>query len=128
MTSSIPNMSPYTYSISQQGASGKLYVPVQPTAVIYAQFDHISGVAARNGQHGISLTKIQILNTLIDNLTKLKTEPLSNETSNISNERADALIKTYQQQIAQTVQLAKMSSVGLAGVKPEVGALFAIDA
>ena len=65
MMTNISNLSPYSYNgIASGGASGKLYVPVNPANVIYAQFDHISGVAAKKGQHGVSITKIQILKKL----------------------------------------------------------------
>ncbi len=117
----------YSYNISG-GASGKLYVPVKPSAVIYSQFDHISGVAARKGQHGVSVTKIKILNTLIDNLTKIKSTPMEEKASLMSNEQADVLIKNYQHQIAQAMEAAKTSPFALAGARPEAGALFAIDA
>ena len=54
MMTNISNLSPYSYNgIASGGASGKLYVPVNPANVIYAQFDHISGVAAKKGQHGV---------------------------------------------------------------------------
>ena len=46
MISNIRNLNPYSYPVSANGLSGKLFVPVNPTAVIYAQFDHISGIAA----------------------------------------------------------------------------------
>ena len=121
-------MSPYNYPISSSGASGKLYVPVNPAAVIYAQFDHISGIAASEGQQGVSISKIQILNTLIDSLTRIKNQPLAAAASNISSEEADALIKSYQQQIEQTVQAAKTTPFALTGARPEAGMLFSIDA
>lgn len=128
MTSSISNMSPYSYNISSSGASGKLYVPVNPSAVIYAQFNHISGVAAHEGQHGVSVSKIQILNTLIDNLSRIKAEPVDQRTTKMTNEEADALIESYQQQIEQTIQAAKTAPYLLAGARPDTGALFSIDA
>lgn len=128
MTSSISNMSPYSYNISSSGASGKLYVPVNPSAVIYAQFNHISGVAAHEGQHGVSVSKIQILNTLIDNLSRIKAEPVDQRTTKMTNEEADALIESYQQQIEQTIQAAKTAPYILSGARPDTGALFSIDA
>jgi hypothetical protein len=72
MISNITNLNPYSYHVSSSGASGKLFVPVNPSAVIYAQFNHISGIAAPKGQNGVSLSKIQILNSLIDNLSRIK--------------------------------------------------------
>lgn len=132
MMTSMHNLSPYSYNgITSGGASGKLYVPVSPSSVIYAQFDHISGVAAKGSQHGVSISKIQILNTLIENLSKIKatskTNPAVKET-HLSDEQLDVLIKNYQQEIKQTVSLAQNTQYGLAGAQPQAGALFAIEA
>lgn len=131
MMTNISNLSPYSYNgIASGGVSGKLYVPVNPANVIYAQFDHISGVAAKKGQHGVSITKIQILNTLIENLTKIKTQSSSSEYQqmHLSDEQVDVLIKNYQQQIKQAVTQAQSVQYTAAGINSLSGALFAIDA
>lgn len=132
MISSINNLNPYSYHITSSGSSGKLYVPVNPGAVVYAQFDHISGVAAGKNQHGVSLTKIQILNTLIENLSRIKPQSQNanaqESTSPISEEQANVLIKTYQKQIAQAVQAAKTTPYMLSGATPDIGSLFSVNA
>ena len=131
MMTNISNLSPYSYNgIASGGASGKFYVPVNPANVIYAQFDHISGVAAKKGQHGVSITKIQILNTLIENLAKIKTQSSSSEYQqmHLSDEQVDVLIKNYQQQIKQAVTQAQSVQYTAAGINSLSGALFAIDA
>lgn len=135
MMTNISNLSPYSYNgIASGGASGKLYVPVNPANVIYAQFDHISGVAAKKGQHGVSITKIQILNTLIENLAKIKTQSSSSSSSSeyqqmhLSDEQVDVLIKNYQQQIKQAVTQAQSVQYTAAGINSLSGALFAIEA
>ncbi len=127
MISNITNLNPYSYHVSSSGASGKLFVPVNPSSVIYAQFDHISGIAASEGQQGVSVSKIQILNTLIENLSRIKSNPNTPKTLQVSEEQADALIKNYQQQIAQAVQ-ATQTAFALNGARPNIGALFSIDA
>ena len=40
---------------SAQTAS-KLYVPVNKSSLLYSHFDHVSGVAAKKGQNGISIS------------------------------------------------------------------------
>lgn len=127
MISNITNLNPYSYHVSSSGASGKLFVPVNPSSVIYAQFDHISGIAASEGQQGVSVSKIQILNTLIENLSRIKSNPNTPKTLQVSEEQEDALIKNYQQQIAQAVQ-ATQTAFALNGARPNIGALFSIDA
>ncbi len=129
MITNLSLLNAYSYnSFISGGTSGKLYVPVNPAAVIYAQFDHISGVAAQGKQTGVSISKIQILNTLIDHLAKIKITPQPDTNSSITPEYADALIKNYQAQIQTAVQLAKSEPYALAGIQPQAGALFSIEA
>ena len=98
MTSSLGNINAYSFSGSMSASAGKLYVPVSKSALLYSHFNHVSGVAAKPGQNGVSISKIQILNSLIDRLAAIKNKPKDSITD-ISNEQADALIKNYQQQI-----------------------------
>ncbi len=127
MTSAIGNYSnAYSYSgaVGSSGAAGKLYVPVSKSALLYSHFDHVSGIAARSGQEGVSISKIRILNSLIDRLSAIKNQPKESITD-ISDDQAQVLIEQYQKQIQQTV--AQQPYV-LAGAKPQAGVLFAIDA
>ena len=77
-----------------------------------------------------SITKIQILNTLIENLAKIKTQSSSSEYQqmHLSDEQVDVLIKNYQQQIKQAVTQAQSVQYTAAGINSLSGALFAIDA
>lgn len=128
MISNITNLNPYSYHVSSSGASGKLFVPVSPSAVIYAQFNHISGIAAPKGQSGVSISKIQILNSLIENLSKIRgAENSPKKNVHLTDGQVDALIKNYQKQIAQAVQ-ASQAQFMLNGAKPEAGAVFSIQA
>jgi hypothetical protein len=125
MLYSIGTLNPYSYgSFASGSSSGKLYVPVNPMAVVYAQFDHISGIAARQGENGVSISKIQILNTLIEHLTAIKAEPKTG-TANMSDKQVDALIRNYQKQIQQAVH---STPYILSGAQPQSGALFSINA
>ena len=127
MTSAIGNYSnAYSYSgaVGSSGAAGKLYVPVSKSALLYSHFDHVSGVAARSGQEGVSISKIRILNSLIDRLSAIKNQPKESITD-ISDEQAQVLIEQYQKQIQQTVA---QKPYVLAGAQPQAGALFSIDA
>ncbi|MBQ0050686.1 MAG: hypothetical protein KBT11_01325, partial [Treponema sp.] len=58
------NVNSYSYNAIASGGSGKLYVPVKPSNVIYSHFEHVAGVAAKPNQQGVSISKIQILNSL----------------------------------------------------------------
>ena len=128
MITNIDTLNAYSYNSFIGGAGSKLYVPVSPASVIYAQFDHISGVAARGSQPGVSIKKIQILNTLIDHLTQMKSQPQPQAAADtLSDEAADALIQSYQSQLQTVVQQAKTMPYALAGVQPQPGVLLNIQ-
>lgn len=120
--------SAYSSTISG-GAGGKLYVPVNQALLLYSHFDHVSGFAANSGQNGISISKIRILNTLIERLTAAKSGAVKNtEAAPQSPEQLDALIENYQQQLRQTVKAAEVTPYMLAGARPETGMLFTLTA
>ena len=125
MTSSLGYINAYSYSNSMvsSGSAGKLYVPVSPSSLLYSNFDHVSGVAAKRGQQGISISKIRILNTLIERLSAIKNEP-KDSISDISDQQADVLIKNYQKQI----QEAAKNTYIINGAQPLAGSLFQIEA
>ena len=125
MTSSIGNINAFSYSSNIiNGAGGKLYVPVTKLSLVYSNFDHVQGVAAKRGQNGVSISKIQILNALIDRLSQIKNQPKESITD-ISDQQAEALIKNYQEQIQQAV---KQSAYAYTSLKAETGVLFSLDA
>lgn len=121
-----------SYSNFVSGGSGKIYVPVKPMSVVYAQFDHVSGFAAKNGQSGVSVSRARILNSLIDQLITMKAQPSSNAQlggrERMSDEQIDAMISQYQSQIQNIVETAKQTPYALAGMMPDVGAGFSISA
>ena len=125
MSSAIGNFNTFSYSsIASSGVSAsKLYVPVSKSALLYSHFDHVSGVVAGNGQKGVSISKIQILNSLIERLSALKKEP-KESISDISDDQADALIKQYQKQMQQAIQTPYI----LSGAQPMAGDLFSTNA
>ena len=60
MISSLGNMNAFTYSTISSAGTGKLYVPVSQNSLLYSHFSHVSGVAAKNDQSGVSISKIRI--------------------------------------------------------------------
>lgn len=114
-------------NISSSNAA-KLYVPVSKSVVLYSHFDHVSGFVAKNGQNGISISKIQILNTLIDHLSSIKSGKIPAAVKNSTPEQIDSMITNYQTQIRQAVKAADSVPNGVAGARPEPGVLFSINA
>lgn len=107
----------------------KLHVPVKPVNVIYTQFDHVSGVAARPGQHGITVTKAQILDSLIDQLVSMKAQKMEQRPQMPGDaERIDTLISDCQAKLQTSMQIAEATGYGLAGAAPQVGVVFGVYA
>lgn len=123
------NASSFNYSgVVSNGGHGKLYVPVAQQNVIYAHFDHVTGVAAKPNQNGVSISKIQILNSLLNQLISMKSKPqLDAKVEEMSDSQLDALIQSTQTKIQTNIQVAQATGYGLAGAAPEPGAVFSLD-
>ena len=123
------NANSFNYSgVVSNGGHGKLYVPVAKSNVIYAHFDHVTGVAAKPNQKGVSISKIQILNSLFNQLISMKSQPKPNiAPENMDDSQLDALIQSTQSKIQTNIQVAQATGYGLAGAAPEAGAVFSLD-
>lgn len=108
--------------------TNKIYVPVQKSSLLYSHFEHVSGFVANKGQNGVSVSKIQILNALIDHLSSVKNGKQPAAVKNASPEQIDSLIDNYQTQIKQAMKAAENAPYIMSGTKAEPGALFSIDA
>ena len=88
----------YAISASQ---SGKKSLPVAPGLVIYSHFKHVSGTPAPEGTYGVSISKLKILDTMIEQLTKMKSQHTASLglSSESDEKRINALIEQYQQQM-----------------------------
>jgi len=110
------------YAISA-AADGRMSLPVSPSQVIYSHFKHVSGTPAPEGTSGVNITKLKILDTLIEQLSKMKNQSFSEfgiEGEQDEN-RINALIDQYQKQIKAA------QAVGVyAPIAPATGALFSI--
>lgn len=126
MVSNINSVNVFSYS-SVAGSAGKVRVPVQPSLVIYSQLEHISGVAAKQNQKGINITKIQILNTLIDRLTSAKQNPMPSNVDDVTDtKQIDALIKNFSDQVQLAVSAAESTIFTVPTVPAQTGAIFSV--
>jgi hypothetical protein len=106
-------------------SDGRMSIPVAPSQMIYSHFKHVSGTPAPEGTSGVNISRLQILNTLIDQLQKMKGDS-SIDTSLINEQdekRINTLINQYQQQI-KAVQSASIYTPAA----PATGLLFNIAA
>jgi hypothetical protein len=91
-------------------------LPVAPSAYIYSHFRHVSGVPAPEGVRGATISRLKILDTLIEQLARLKERPgpLRKEEGGTSEERINALIEQYENQIRSAFPAGAKASSALA--------------
>ncbi|MDR2702579.1 MAG: hypothetical protein LBB72_09120 [Spirochaetaceae bacterium] len=78
--------------------SNRMSLPVSPASYIYSHFKHVSGVPAPEGTHGVAVSRLKVLDVLIEQLSQMKKKP-DLAPDNLSNEQIDALISKYEGQI-----------------------------
>ena len=115
------------YAISA-AKDGRMSLPVSPSAYIYSHFKHVSGFPAPEGTTGVNISRLKILDTLIDRLTTLKNQPSADFglLGSESDKRIDALIEQYQKQIQTMLATGSATPYGIAA--PATGLLFNITA
>jgi len=88
------------YAITASSA-GRTSLPVAPGLVIYSHFKHVSGTPAPEGTQGVNISRLKILDTLIEQLSRMKSRE-NMEFGNLDGsdeERINILIEQYQKQI-----------------------------
>lgn len=80
-------------------SSNRMSLPVSPVHVIYSHFRHVSGVPAPEGSRGVAITKLKILDVLIDQLAQMKKKPEISLDSAPTDQQIDVLIEKYEGQI-----------------------------
>ncbi len=113
----ILNPTPYGSMVNGGVGSGKIYVQVEPNQVVYSQFEHVSGYAStKNSDSGVSVSKINILNTLIDQLVKIQNNTTKPKLpTDLTDSQVDAIIKDYQDKIQNAINTAKTNPFALSG-------------
>lgn len=91
------NFVPLGYIYAARYGEGRATVPVLRSQALYANFAHVSGVAAQDGTAAYSIDKLHILEVLIDRLESVKSQPLpaAEAPSSLKAPRVDALIQQY---------------------------------
>jgi hypothetical protein len=111
-------------------------LPVASSAYIYSHFEHVSGVPAGEGSRGVTVNRLKILDTLIEQLARLKKqpEPSWGAAGQTNENRLDALIEQYENQLrsaravsVRTVGAAAPYSPAASSPAP-LGAVFSLSA
>jgi hypothetical protein len=122
----------YAINASQSSVSHgvKASLPVAPSAAIYAHFKHVSGVPAPDGVQGVNINKLKIIDTLIEQISKMKkqpdfagAQPLTDMSGQSDEKRINALIDKFQNQVRQAVN----TNGPYAPTAPVTGAIFNIS-
>ena len=71
------NYVPLSYVYAARYGEGRATVPVLKSQALYANFSHVSGVAAQDGTAAYSIDKLHILDVLIGQLESVKSQPLA---------------------------------------------------
>jgi len=118
-----PNFGYAITAASRGGAS----LPVAPGMLIYSHFKHVSGTPAPEGIQGVNITKLRILDTMIEQLSRMKSRQMADDSNQSlpidgnNEKRLDALIEHYQSQIKTAHSAAVYTPAA-----PAAGALFSI--
>lgn len=111
------------YSSRLFQSNQRMFVPVRPMHTVYAQYRHISGRPAVGGQKTVSLSRIQLLNSLINNLQRIQRDPSG---FRVSEEHSDALIQKYAAELHQAMKSIP-ESFGTLGGAAHAGMVFSIS-
>jgi hypothetical protein len=100
-------------------------LPVSSSNYIYSHFKHVSGVPAPEGVQGVSITRLKILDVLIEQLSQIKQrgDASLRPAGPMSDEQIDALIEQYEGQIRQA-QAASVAMPYKPAPAAPAGALF----
>ena len=96
--------------ISNASQGGKMSLPVDPSRLIYSNFEHVSGIAAPEGSQGITISRLKIIDVLIGQINQIRRDAINNQSNRFnqlnqlpldSPENMDALIQNLENQIRQ---------------------------
>ncbi len=125
------NYVPLSYLYAARYGEGRATVPVLKSEALYANFSHVSGVAAQDGSAAYGIDKLHILDVLIGQLESVKSQPLASAeaSDSLNSGRVDALIQQYGAEVhaiatAPALPYAPSASMALA----EPGMLFSMAA
>ena len=83
----------------------KTALPVSRANYIYSHFRHVSGVLAPEGNRGVAVNKLKILDTLIERLNQLrKLESYPMKSKEVNEDKLDLLIQQAESQIRDALR------------------------
>lgn len=99
------------YSQIATAQNGKIGLPVASHSVLYSHYEHVQGYSARENSPTVPISKIRILNNLIDNLSRMKGDSsLRNSITapeKMSSEAIGHMIDSYAKELHRVVTAAQ---------------------
>jgi len=117
----IPNLS---YTAAQYG---KMSLPVDPSLLIYSNFEHVSGMVAPKGTQGVSISNLNLLDVLIGMVSRINKTPVTHAPANVDPTKGvNSLIESMKHHIMKA-QEANKAMPYHPSPKAESGLLFNIS-
>ena len=86
--------------IQTMAQGGKVSLPVDSSSLVYSHFEFVSGMPAPQGTEGISISRLNLLDVLIGQLSQLKQAASSQSPVN-PFQGMDSVIENFNDQIRQ---------------------------
>ena len=93
----------YALNASASG-SGKVSIPVEPSSLVYSFFKHVSGVPVSEGSKGVAISKLNILDILIEQVQQIKKTGNAAIHIQMPEDRLDSLVEVYKNQFRQAAE------------------------
>jgi len=110
---------PSVYNIADN--SSKIEVPVPSSVSVYAQFKYVRGVPASSGQNPVSLSRAQIIDSMV---SYLNNSPDKYEL----DKREDFTLQELGQEVHKVVNDSKPAFHSMPGISMDTGLIFNLSA
>ena len=84
-------------------SNGKIALPVDPGSLIYSHLKNVSGIPAPEGSNGINISRLNILDVLIEQIRQIRETP-EIITEDLPVYMQDAMIDSIQSQILYAME------------------------
>ena len=105
--------------IRAQYSSGRIALPV--SGGMYTRLKHVEGVPARQAGQGFPVSKLKMIDLLVDRLVQLKNQPVETVRP-VDENHAQQLINDYARELSTALKSAESQSISNNALRYTVGA------
>ena len=91
------------YAMNVSGR-GKISLPVEHASLVYSHFKHVSGIPAPEGSQGVAISKLNILDILIEQVKQLNKNGNPAVFAQVPEDRLDIMIEAIMTQFRQAAE------------------------